>query len=162
MATVRYNVNLRTFLNSVSNSRKIRDTWTQENLSLIRERIAYRLFSLGLNSDDKLMRLAKDWPPPQPRGAAYRTYKYRYRTGRLINSLKVSRLQKYNLRISFSREQVVLDTLIKRYGEMFEPSPSDLEYIKYIFLRNFFNIRGSEPTVRVRGNAKYVKGRIRL
>lgn len=136
-------------------------TWNNAQLVNIKQRITQRLFEKGLNSEDKQMLQARIYPPPNtrksPRGLEYRKYKYRYHTGQLLDSLIVSTFRKNGLKITWRRRDVILDSLIARYGQMFDFSPSDIEYIKYLILVKIGlkNPSDTAPTISSKGAARY-------
>lgn len=129
---------LQSWLDSTVKPINLEYDWGDEELRAIEDRITERIFMRGFNSADLPMRPAKS-KERVPKGCysplAFGVYKYRYMTGRLARSIRVVQINsKGDLRVSFSREDDVLESLKEKFGEFLAPSPSDLAYIQWLYL----------------------------
>lgn len=136
--------------------------WRPEALNAIDRRIKERLFERGLNSDDAQMRPAQNKSDRRPvdgyRPEAITTFRYRYKTGTLANSLRVtSQGSKGNLTIKWSRDADIINRLTNVYGQFLAPSPSDISYILWLYLRenNLIAQNAAAPGIRPDGRAPY-------
>ncbi len=107
--------------------------WTKADLNIIMSRIQERIFKLGLNSRDNQM------AAPRRRnatGGRSRNQPYRFDTGELYRSISLKQTNNSgDLDLSFRREKVVIKALIERYGDIFKFSPSDIQYVVYMYLK---------------------------
>lgn len=92
------------------------------HIPAIEAQIRRRIFDQGLNALDRQMPRAKDRP----------TGRYRYRTGRLYASLRVLHPRRGELVMVFDYSDVVLGFLNRKYGPIFDWSPSDVAVVTSI------------------------------
>lgn len=64
-----------------------------------------------------------------------RRYPYRFRSGQLKNSQNIQ-VKGNKLIFTYRREEVILKSLEDRYGKFLAPSPSTIEFVGYMLLRN--------------------------
>jgi len=129
--------------------------WTKADLNNIKSRVQERIFKVGLNSADQQMR------PPRRRlteDGRSRNQPFRYDTGELYRSIRLDvNGKKGNLELKFTREKNIIENLIKIYGQIFEFSESDIQYIVFLYLRNTNRIpKGIRaPQIRSTGAAPH-------
>lgn len=139
-------------------NRKVEIKWTKKQLEDIASRVQERLFREGLNSADQQMR------KPEQKNASSgraRNEPYRFDSGQLFRSIQVTQENRAgDLKLSFRREKVIIQSLIDTYGDMFSWSPSDKAYVLYVALKSEGILgRGSKvPPIRARGTAPYNPG----
>jgi hypothetical protein len=92
------------------------------HIAAIETQIRRRIFDKGWNALDQQMARAKDRP----------TGRYRYRTGRLYESLRVLHPRAGELVMVFDYQDVVLAFLNRKYGPIFDWSPSDIAFVSTI------------------------------
>ncbi len=130
-------------------------TWTKGQLNDIASRVQERLFRLGLNSDDEQMRAPKRKKNSEGNN---RNEPYRFDSGELFRSIKVTQDNSAgDLKLTFRREKIVIKSLIELYGQMFNWSPSDKQYVIYQYLKTEGLVpRGSKvPPITAKGTAPY-------
>lgn len=90
----------------------------------------------------------------RPEYAAARAagFKYRYKTGRLYRSV-TARIQPGSLKliIKFQRERVVIDSLIRKYGNFFKPTETDVVLFQWIILRKLGLLEGQTSRLKPKG-----------
>ena len=86
----------------------------------IKMQVSTRIFTKGLNALDSQMIRAMD----RPFG------KYRYRTGKLLNSLMITQPVQGMLVMAFNYPDPILAFLQRKYGPIFDWSPSDIAYVQ--------------------------------
>jgi len=86
----------------------------------IKMKVSERIFTKGLNALDRQMIRAMD----RPFG------KYRYRTGKLLNSLMITQPIQGMLIMAFNYPDPILAFLQRKYGPIFAWSPSDVAYVQ--------------------------------
>ena len=129
--------------------------WDKRSVNEFERRITERLFIRGLNSKDQQMRA-----PKRNRNSfgQARPFEYRADSGALQRSLKITPSGRQgDLVLTFRRDKVVIESLIERYGEMFDFSPSDIQYGVYLYLKQEKLLpRGTKaPAITSTGSAPY-------
>lgn len=150
--------NLRAMLSvqeATNTKRKENFNWNKTELNTITSRIQERIFRLGLNSADQQMRAPRR---RKTRDGRTRNQPYRFDTGELYRSIKVKQINKSgDLDLSFTREKVVIERMIELYGDLFKFSPSDIQYVVYLYLKKTKRIPRNikVPRIRSSGAAPY-------
>lgn len=151
-------VNLRSLasIQEVTNTkRKENFHWNKTDLNNIMSRVQERIFKLGLNSEDQQTREPRR---RSTRDGRSRNQPYRFETGELYRSIRLKQINKSgDLDLSFTREKVIIENLIKTYGDLFKFSPSDIQYIVFLYLKRTNRIPKTikVPRIRATGPAPY-------
>lgn len=88
----------------------------------IRQRVIRRIFVRGERRDGSQMQRAR-------RDNLDSLYQYRYYTGQLADSTRVSQPDEYSIFLTFEREEIILRYLEDRYGGFLGFSNSEIEYL---------------------------------
>lgn len=88
----------------------------------IRTRVVRRIFVDGEDVRNRQMERAK-------RPNLNSLYEYRYFTGELLDSTSVTQANDFEIFLSFTRENVILEYLTQRYGLFLGFAESEIQYI---------------------------------
>jgi len=128
-------------------------TFSTAELKLMRDHVRNRIFEQGFgNRANKYDSLDTKMTPEVSLATkkrhrypaiAYTKYKYRYFTGELYESVKVTPVSgSLRMVIEFARKKQIVDSLVEKYGNFFKPTRSDVRLYQWIILKKLGLLAG--------------------